>query len=1065
VEVRYEPPEAGDDEGEGNYVEEAVRAVERIFARRGGFALQDDILVFMPTENDILETRELLNGRGWPDTEVLPLYARLSAPEQARVFSSHTGRRIIVATNVAETSVTLPGIRYVVDTGLARISRYSPRTRTTSIPISRISRSSADQRKGRAGRVAPGVCIRLYDDEEFLARPEFTPPEILRSNLAEVVLRMMASSLGDPARFPFVDPPMAKSLQDAYTVLQELGAVAVAPGPWKKAGHRGLALTDRGRVMARLPVDPRLSRILLQAREEGCLAPALVVVSALSIVDPRRRPADSEAEADRARKTFEDPRSDFLTLVNLWNAWTGLDAKGASGGQKRKFCKENFLSFGRMREWRDVYQQIRNILTEESAGEIPPPGPVDPGPYPALHRAVLAGYLSNVALVKEKNLYLAARGREVMLFPGSALFGRGGRYVVAAEMVQTSRLFARTAAVVEPGWIEEMAGDLCKRTYTTPRWDRKRGEVKADERVTLYGLPLAEGRQVSFGRIHPEEASRVFIAEALLEHDLPGKWPFLEHNQKMVTRVRDMEERLRRRDLAADDARLAEWYEGRLENAFSVPTLRALIKKQGTDAFLRLSETDVLEKIPEASELALFPKKARAGGETFSCAYQFAPGDPADGATVRVPAALASVVDPGDLARAVQGVLRARVEAMVRGLPKTFRKSLVPAAEKARVLFQEVSKGRGSLAADLSAAARRRFSVDIPPSAWPDPDLPDHLKLRVALLDATGREVAAGRDLPDLLRRFANRAQELPPGVLDKARKTWEKIGLTQWDFGDLPTSVALDDLGTARAFPALVAGEKGVDVKLFTHPAKAARAHPAGVAALARVALKRELPGLARAFALTGEARTAAAFFKGPAKLEKELAQAFFSLRLSRPVRTQEEFKALVEEEGPRLFSLARDRAGAVERVLAEYGKTRELLSSLFRGKANPTARQFLEGILARAGELLPPSFPSLYSDRRLGDVARYLAALRLRAERGLPDPARDAAKEAKVRPFEETLRELALALPPDSAEDRRQAVEELHWLIQEFRVSLFAQEMKTAVPVSEKRLEKKVEEIRRMA
>ncbi len=472
----------------------------------------------------------------------------------------------------------------------------------------------------------------------------------------------------------------------------------------------------------------------------------------------------------------------------------------------------------------------------------------------------------------------------------------------------------------------------------------------------------------------------------------------------------------------------------------------------------------MLEKIPEAADLALFPPRTRVGGETFSCAYKFAPGDPEDGATVRIPAALAGLVDPGDVARAVPGVLRARVEAMVRGLPKSFRKLLVPAGSSARILFQEVARGRGSLAADLSAAARRKFSAEIPLSAWPDEELPDPLKIRVALLDATGREVAAGRDLPELSRKFAGRAQELPPGVLEKARAAWEKTGLTAWDFGDLPESVPLDDRGAARGFPALVPTETGADLKLYILPAKAARTHATGVASLARVALQRELPGVSRALALAGEARNAAAFFGGPARLERELARAFLSSRLARPVRTAQDFAALVKEEGPRLFSLARDHAGAVSRALAEYGKTRSLLAALSRANANPAARKFLKEMEARAGELLPPSFPDLYDGRRLADVARYLAALRVRAERGLPDLARDAAKEARVRPHEETLRELALALPAEGAEDRRRAVEELLWLIQEFRVSLFAQEMKTPVPVSEKRLEKLIREIRGM-
>ncbi|MBW1987971.1 MAG: ATP-dependent RNA helicase HrpA [Deltaproteobacteria bacterium] len=1057
VSVRHEPLEEGGDPSEGGYVDAAVAAVEKIFARGGPAG---DVLVFMPTENDILETCDLLRARDFFDTEVLPLYARLSGPEQARVFAPSGRRRIVVATNVAETSVTIPNIRYVVDTGLARISRYSPRTRTTSLPVSRVARSSADQRKGRAGRVAEGVCVRLYSEEDYLARPEFTPPEILRSNLAEVVLRMAASKLGDPAEFPFVDPPRKRNIADAVRELEELGAVAPARGRGKR---KGVVLTKRGRTMARLPLDPRLARILIQAEAEACLPQALVVVSALSIADPRTRPAESEAEADRAHQAFADPRSDFLTLLNLWNAYHRLEARGASVSARRRFCRENFLSFGRMREWKDVYREVRTQLAEEGFSRAPAAGVLRAPDYAALHRAVLSGYLSNIALVKEKNIYQAARGREVMLFPGSSLFNRGGRYVVAAEMVQTTRLFARTAAVVEPAWIEDLAGDLVKKAYSRPRWDRDRGEVVADCRVSLFGVPLAEGRKVSYGPVAPGEAADIFIRQGLLEQDLPGRWPFLSHNRKVLARVEAMESRLRRRDLAVSEDRLAAWYAARLPGVNRTADLKKRIREQGSDDFLRMEPEDVLAKAPDAAELSLYPEKVSVSGEKVAVSYVFAPGDPADGATLRLPASLAGTVFPHGLERIIPGLLRDRVVALVKALPKAYRKALVPAAQSAQRLFEEVRKGSGPLAEDLSAAARRLFSADVPPAAWPLSSLPDHLNLRVALVDARGGEIAAGRDLPRVLGGLAAVAKA-PPALLAKARRRWEKTGLTRWDFGDLPRNVALDDKGSARAFPALSPNGDKADLVLLEDAAEAARVHPRGVLALARNALKREIKPAARLFSLSGKAREAARDLGGAGKVESRLVESFLASRLARPVRTREAFESLLREESPRLYNLAADRADAVDEVLEAYAETRARLVSLMRSRSDPAAGTFLEGLHARARSLLPPSFPELYGNKRLMDVSRYLAALRVRAERGLARPAADAAREARVAPFEKALNEEARALSPRASAGKRQALEEFYWMIQEFRVSLFAQEMKTAYPVSEKRLQRKLEEIRRM-
>jgi ATP-dependent helicase HrpA len=550
VEVEYAPPEPGDEDA--THVDLAVATLDRLHRERpyGG-----DVLVFMPTEQDIRETCELLEARNHTGMTVLPLFGRLSAGDQSRVFVPMRGRKVIVATNVAETSLTIPGIRYVVDTGLARISQYQPRTRTTALPVVPVSRSSADQRKGRCGRTAGGICIRLYSEEDYENRPRFTPPEILRSNLAEVILRMLALRLGDMAAFPFIDRPADRNIQDGFRLLEELGAVRRREKAGEGAEGATHDLTDRGRMMARLPLDPRISRMLLEGRDRGALPEIAVLAAALSTQDPRERPAEKEALADAAQVRFVDPRSDFLTLLNLWNAYHEYRSEGRGTSRMRRFCKEHFLSFRRMREWRDVHHQLRTILQENDLWTDSPPldrdaegEGFDPR-YAAIHQSILSGFLSSIARRKEGNFYQAARDREVMLFPGSGLFKRGPEWVVAAEMVETSRLFARTAAAVDGDWLEPLAGDLVRRTYRDPHWERNRGEVVALEQVTLFGLILVPGRPVSYGRIDPEASREIFIRSALVEGDIRRPPAFVRHNRAEMEAVRELEDRMRRRDL------------------------------------------------------------------------------------------------------------------------------------------------------------------------------------------------------------------------------------------------------------------------------------------------------------------------------------------------------------------------------------------------------------------------------------------------------------------------------------------------------------------------------------
>jgi ATP-dependent helicase HrpA len=643
VDVRYLPMDSkfGTDDDQ-THVDMAVHAVDHLFKETHS----GDMLVFMPTEQDIRETCELLKEKNNKNAMILPLFARLSASEQSRVFSRDLSRKIIVATNIAETSITIPGIKYVIDTGLARISRYTPRSRTTSLPVTAISKSSADQRKGRCGRIENGICIRLYSEEDFENRPLFTSPEILRANLAEVILRMISLKLGDISKFPFIDKPALKSIQDGFDLLYELGAIVLESKQKKKEKQR-FSLTEKGRLMAKMPVDPRLSRMLIEAQAEGCLESLIVIASALSIQDPRERPAEKAQEADQAQKMFCDPSSDFITLLNIWNKYHEVLTKEKTTGRIKKFCKTHYLSFRRMREWRDIHAQISEVIKEHGPDDKDktaiesritkralPVKQTRKNPmlktefgdlYTAIHKSLLSGLLSNIAMKKEKNIFQATKGKEVMIFPGSSLFNTAKEWIVASEMVETSRLFARTCANIDNAWLEKLGGNLCKYTYLDPHWERKRGEVVAYEQVTLFGLIIIPKRQVSYGRINSDQATEIFIQSALVEGDVRDKFAFMIHNQNLIDNVKNMEDRIRRKDILVGEADLFDFYIKRLKGCYDIRTLRRYLKQNKNDRFLRMKPQDITRYAPDEQELSLFPDRIELGDISLDCTYRFEP--------------------------------------------------------------------------------------------------------------------------------------------------------------------------------------------------------------------------------------------------------------------------------------------------------------------------------------------------------------------------------------------------------------------------------------------------------
>ncbi|MEJ5358015.1 MAG: ATP-dependent RNA helicase HrpA, partial [Desulfobacterales bacterium] len=705
VEVRYRPPEPGPGGEEPTPVEQAVEAVRAIAA--GGEP--GDVLVFLPTEQDIREAAAAIEDERLPRTRILPLFARLSSEEQHRVFRPAPGRKVVLATNVAETSLTIPGIRFVVDTGLARIPRYLPRTRTTAMPVSPISRGSAEQRAGRCGRTQGGVCIRLYSEEDFLARPLHTPPEIRRSNLAEVVLRLLALRLGPIAEFPFLDPPDPRGVADGVRLLTELGAVEERDGQ--------LRLTALGKTLARIPLDPRLSRMLVAGREEGCFAEASVIAAALSIRDPRERPVEKAAEADRAHAAFHRGGSDFLTLLALWDSWQEARRARPGASALREFCRRHHLSFRRMREWEDVHRQILEAAREAGLRPVDAEGrprgrPDGTESAGRLHRAVLSGFLSHIAVRKEKNLYRTARGREAMIFPGSAAFGAGAEWIVAAEYVETARLYARTAAAIDPAWLERLGGALCRSSWRDPRFDPRRGEVTATEQVTLFGLPIVPGRPVSLSRIDLQAAARVFCREALVQGRIGRRFAFLEHNRAVLDRVAGLERRLRRRDLLVGEEELVGFYRERLGSVASVRDLERLIRERGGDGFLHLSWEAAMTFRPAVDADALFPESVTVAGRRLRLSYRYEPGGAEDGVTLEVPVSFAGAV-PLDLPDwLVPGLLPEKIDALLKSLPKGYRKALLPLSDTRDLILREMPRGGGPLVEALSGFLRRRLGAD-----------------------------------------------------------------------------------------------------------------------------------------------------------------------------------------------------------------------------------------------------------------------------------------------------------------------------------------------------------------
>lgn len=1077
VEVRYITPE--NVSGDLTYIETAVFTVDKLVRETG----KGDILVFMPTEQDIRETAEMMKAGAVKNIRILPLFARLPASEQTKIFSKSAARKIIIATNIAETSITIPGIKYVVDAGLARISHYSPRSRTTSLPVEPVSKSSADQRKGRCGRVENGICIRLYSEEDYHSRPLYTPPEILRANLAEVILRMIDLKLGNISDFPFVDRPAEKSIRDGFNLLTELGAIDEDTSSLKGKQKTPYVLTDKGKLMAKIPLDPRLSRVLIEAKKRGCLEEISVLASALSLQDPRERPAENKADADKAHEKFQNAHSDFMTLLNIWQDFNDTCKKTNSAGismnQMKKYCRENYLSFKRMREWRDIYFQITAILREQKRfhhnlqeskiAEAPTGNNFTPR-YTAIHKAILSGFLSNIAEKKEKNIFSASKSRQAMIFPGSSIFNKAGSWIVAAEMVETTRLFARIAADIDPEWLEEPGGSLCRYTYLNPHWEKGRSEVVAEEHVTLFGLVIVSGRTAPYGPVNPEEATELFIRNALVPDDVKERLPFLIHNQQLIHELENMENRLRKKNILVSEDDVAEFYRHRIPVCYNIPMLSKFIKQKGGDRFLRMTEEDLSRYLPEEEELSLYPEQITLGNRAYAAVYDYEPGRETDGVTVKIPSALAATVPPDQIDWLVPGFFRDKITTLLKGLPKDIRKKLVPLPETVEIIIKEMPRKNAPLVSALGSFIYKRFGVDVPASAWPEKSLPAHLRMRIAITDNKGREVARGRDKAVLTQFSGIRASDRLTEGLQEAVANWEKTGIRKWDFGDLPESVLLKTKNGPEliAFPGLEKHpdlSQGLDLKLFLNRDEALSSHLEGVESLYRIHFSRDLKFLKKRLILPRGIAPKTLYSGGAKQVEIFLFEGVTHRLFKKNIRTEKAFYDHAASMAPGILPLGTDLLNNVIPVLEAYHDTRSLLSGLASktGKNSPVFA-FFENMRTEANNLIPQNFILLYAVDKLPDLVRYLKAMAIRITRASDNLEKDQRKAEDVKVYTDALSDLVKTLSPSTSPEKRKALEEFFYMIEEYKISIFAPEIKTAMPVSKKRLDEKLKEIERM-
>ena len=1077
VEVRYRPVAEEDDQDQ---LQGILNAVDELQAEGRG-----DILIFMNGEREIRDTAEALQKQNLKHTEILPLFARLSAQEQNKIFHPSGLNRIVLATNVAETSLTVPGIKYVIDPGTARISRYSYRTKVQRLPIEPISQASANQRKGRCGRVSEGICIRLYSEEDFNNRPEFTDPEILRTNLASVILQMTALGLDDIEAFPFVDAPDKRHIQDGVKLLEELGAIqpkkiksykhdgARFPTRTKdvsanKNGTRyetcaieseekkqGWELTPIGRQLAQLPVDPRLAKMLLSAVDLGSVYEVMIIVSALSIQDPRERPTDKQQASDEKHRRFADKKSDFLAFLNLWH-YVQEQQKALTKNQFRRQCQKDFLNYLRIREWQDIYQQIRLAVREMGL-----PINSEKAEYQQIHTALLSGLLSHIGLKEaEKQQYLGARNAHFAIFPNSVLFKKQPKWVMAAELVETSKLWGRMVAEIEPEWIEPLAEHLTKKSYSEPRWSKSRGAVIADEKVSLYGVPIVAARPVNYGAIDPKVSREIFIQSALVEGDWNTKHKFFKQNQQLIREVEELEHKSRRRDILVDERTLFEFYDQRIgtevvsQKHFDTWWKKA--EKQDPE-LLNFERSFLINDDAEQVSKLDFPNFWHQGNLKLKLTYQFEPGTDADGVTVHIPLPLLNQVEMTGFDWQIPGLREELVIALIKSLPKSYRRNFVPAPNYAQAFLGRAVPLEKPLLETLIYELRRMTGVTVEAEHWHWEQIPSHLKMTFRLVDEHGKKIAESMNLDELKFSLKDRVQESISAVADDGI---EQSGLHIWSFAELPQCYEQKQRGfSVKAFPAIVDEKDAVGIKLFETEFEQAVAMQQGLRRLLLLNvpspikyLHEKLPNKAKlGLYFTPFGRVLDLIDDCIACAVDKLIADFGGF-----VWNEENFDKLRDFVRENLNEVTVDIAQKVEQILTLTHQ----LNQRLKGKMDFTMAFALSDMKSQISGLIYQGFVQKSSYARLPDLLRYLQAIDKRMDKLAQDVNRDRAAMLRVEQVQQAYQQLLAKLP--KSKPISDEVAEIRYMIEELRVSLFAQQLGTKYPVSDKRILNVIAEIK---
>lgn len=1047
VEVRYRPPifDTNDSEVEKNSdFQPIIDAIDELSAESNG-----DILIFLTGEREIRDLADTLNKLQLRHTDVLPLYARLSNSEQNRIFQSHTKRRIVLATNVAETSLTVPGIKYVIDPGLARISRYSYRTKVQRLPIEPISQASANQRKGRCGRTSDGICIRLYDEQDFLSRPEFTEPEILRTNLASVILQMTALGLGDIAAFPFVQAPDSKYIRDGIRLLEELGALYTK--------HHRYHLTDIGKILAQLPIDPRLARMLVEARRLGCTKEIMIITAALSIQDPRERPFDKQQASDEKHRRFADKQSDFISYINLWN-YIKTQQQELSGNQFRRLCQKEFLNYLRIREWQDVYTQIRQTIKQLAF-------PINSqlADYRSLHVALLCGLLSHVGMKElEKHEYIGARNIKFAIFPNSAIFKNQPKWCIASELVETSRLWGRTAAKIEAEWIEPVAKHLVKYSYSEPRWSKKQGTAIANEKVTLFGLPIVASRIVNYSKIDPVLSRSLFIRHALVEGDWLTNHKFYKQNQKLIEEVEDLEHKSRRQDILIDDDELFNFYDQRIDKSvISAKHFDSWWKtKQKTDPdFLNFEKNMLINQSAQSVNLNDFPDFWYQDQLKLPLSYQFDIGDKRDGVTITIPINILNQVKNRGFDWQVPGFREDLVIALIKSLPKSLRKNLVPAPNYAQAFLNRVGATDQPLLETLETEFRKMTGVKITNEDWQLDQIPDYLKMSFSIVD-NNKEIAFCKDLDKLKEQLKTQVQQALSSLTEKKSISLEQDNLTDWNFGTLPQIYEAKQKNyVVKAYPTIIDNQNSVSIKLVDSKQEQQRLTKLGLRRLLILNIPSPIKYLHEK--LPNKSKLGLYFNSFGTVLSLiddciACAVDYLIEKNNQTIKNQEQYQQLLDYTKAHINETVVDIAKQVESILTLHFNINKKL----KGRVDLSLAFALSDIKQQINNLIYKGFVAKSGYHRLNDIHRYLLAIEKRIEKLM----QNASKDRQAMNTVEEVKNLYENWLNSLTENQRlqQQVVNIRWMIEELRVNLFAQQLGTPYPISAKRIKQQIEQVK---